>query len=578
MSETLTAAQAREPSQPASRPASGLAASGAPRSSMLLALLLLFLGVALQGSRPLWDPDEGRYSNVALEMLDSGNWWVPHLHHEQPHFAKPPMTYWLIAGSVSLLGRNEWAIRLPYALAFVLTGLLVFDLARSLRLQPAWLPPAAWATSLGPFAAANLVTADAFLALFETCAVAAFVRSGALGNEPVEQRWIRLMWLAFAFGFLTKGPPALLPLLPIVAWLGVTRRGPALRASFDPVGLMLFAALGLGWYALMVAREPQLLRYFVEYEFIDRIFTGVHDRNASWQGMLKVYGLALTSGILPWGLVPLWQRAFGHRTTVAGPDSSRPQRMFLWLWMAIPLAVFMLAKSRLPLYLLPLFVPLALLVGPRLAVFWRSRPRLAVTLASLWIVALVGLKAVVAHVSTPRDARALAHEVTVAAAHMSSPMTEITFVGRRPAYGLRLYTGMPVEQVEIDPRPVAGPDRIVRLQSVCEEAAEPEHPLWLVPTSLERDFTLALRSCGFVPRQLSARVRDWTPFEVESRTTAFRADGRTVTAAAAASRRTEEDRSQLATALGVTGRRPVLRASLPATARASGSDIAPRLQ
>jgi 4-amino-4-deoxy-L-arabinose transferase-like glycosyltransferase len=97
--------------------------------------LLALLAFAFQGTRPLSEPDEGRYSNIALQMVDSGDWWVPRLHAQQPHLAKPPQTYWLIAASLTVFGRNEWAVRFPDALAFLITAFLVVDIARSLGLR-----------------------------------------------------------------------------------------------------------------------------------------------------------------------------------------------------------------------------------------------------------------------------------------------------------------------------------------------------------------------------------------------------------------------------------------------------------
>jgi hypothetical protein len=88
-----------------------------PRGAALGALaLLLVFALAFLGSRGLYSPDEGRYTGVALEMLRLGDWLHPHLHPEQPHYTKPPLTYWAIASSVGVLGENEWAARLPIAL------------------------------------------------------------------------------------------------------------------------------------------------------------------------------------------------------------------------------------------------------------------------------------------------------------------------------------------------------------------------------------------------------------------------------------------------------------------------------
>ena len=74
---------------------------------------VLVYACALQGWRPLYSPDEGRYTNVALNMLESGDWLRPMLHPEVEHWAKPPLTYWSIAASVAVFGRNEFAARLP---------------------------------------------------------------------------------------------------------------------------------------------------------------------------------------------------------------------------------------------------------------------------------------------------------------------------------------------------------------------------------------------------------------------------------------------------------------------------------
>src|SRR6187549_1514799 len=59
-----------------------------PAKAMLLALAALLL--CLQGARGLWEPDEGRYSAVAWHMVESGDWFTPHLSAAVPHFTKPP--------------------------------------------------------------------------------------------------------------------------------------------------------------------------------------------------------------------------------------------------------------------------------------------------------------------------------------------------------------------------------------------------------------------------------------------------------------------------------------------------------
>ena len=85
---------------------------------------LILLGALLFGFRlgsvPLSNPDEGRYAEIPREMLASGDWVTPRLNGVN-YFEKPPLVYWLIAGSQRVFGHNEWAARAVPAL-FALGG------------------------------------------------------------------------------------------------------------------------------------------------------------------------------------------------------------------------------------------------------------------------------------------------------------------------------------------------------------------------------------------------------------------------------------------------------------------------
>src|SRR5688500_16905909 len=103
-------------------------------SRMWIALLAVLLAFGLLGSRGIWDPDEGRYTNVALNMLDSGDWLEPRRNDDVGHWTKPPLTYWAIAASVAASGQTPWRARLPAALSYLLCVWLVWRMAR--RLTP----------------------------------------------------------------------------------------------------------------------------------------------------------------------------------------------------------------------------------------------------------------------------------------------------------------------------------------------------------------------------------------------------------------------------------------------------------
>src|SRR3569832_1048797 len=120
-----------------------------------------------------------------------------------PRFDKPALIHWLQAASVTAFGWNEFALRLPSALAAAAWVLVVYGFARVLGEERVGLIAAiAMATSLEIPIIAKAATADAVLNLFITGAMlAAFLhyrRSGV--------RYLYLCFFVMGLGFLTKGP------------------------------------------------------------------------------------------------------------------------------------------------------------------------------------------------------------------------------------------------------------------------------------------------------------------------------------------------------------------------------------
>src|SRR6266849_984515 len=82
--------------------------------TILLALSIPFLFVKL--GMPFLDPDEGLYATIAQEMLNGGDWVVPHVNR-LPYMEKPPLYFWLTALTFWGFGPSEWATRFWSALA-----------------------------------------------------------------------------------------------------------------------------------------------------------------------------------------------------------------------------------------------------------------------------------------------------------------------------------------------------------------------------------------------------------------------------------------------------------------------------
>lgn len=398
---------------------------------VLLFLAALFLALAFQGKRGLWSPDEGRYSNVALQMVASGDYWVPRRNDDVLHVTKPPITYWAMATSVNVFGQSEWSLRLPMAFAFALTGVFVFGLGRQFVPERPWLPALIYISSPFPYVASSIITTDTVLACAETAALWAYSRY-CFGKAPA--RWLDVMWALFGFAFMVKGPPALLPLLAILVW--EIKQGRKF-SIFRPIGLIAFLVIGLSWFLWIVLKQPDLLSYFLGHELFDRIATNRLNRNSEWFGGFRAYFPSLLLGALPWLAFAAWHRWRGAKRVPISASSK-----FLWYWFALPMIVFMLVRSRLPLYVLPLFVPISLLFAQGLSDIKPTRKHFA--WVALWIFVLLSTKAYISGIPTDRDERKLATELRRV---LPADARELVFVDTRARYGLRNYLGTEIESV-----------------------------------------------------------------------------------------------------------------------------------
>ena len=156
------------------------------RRWILTAALAIALAFAFQGSRGIWEPDEGYYAEPAKNMISTGDWIVPQ-NFLRPFIEKPPIVFWGIVGGIKLLGCNEWGVRFANGVWFLLTVFTVAGLARSIwDDRTAVLAALIYATSPLPYAACNIVTPDTPLAFWGTACLACFWKSldGRDGRFP----------------------------------------------------------------------------------------------------------------------------------------------------------------------------------------------------------------------------------------------------------------------------------------------------------------------------------------------------------------------------------------------------------
>ncbi len=348
------------------------------RQRWLLLLLTAFTFFILLGSRALNEPDEGRYSEIAREMIETGNWVVPHFWY-LPHLDKPPLTYWLVAISMKLFGQNEWAARLPLALAGMSGVWAVWLLGSSIggRRVGFW-SALMLQTSLLYFVMARMLTTDMFLTQFTAWAVYFLWRSWQSLTSDLGLRtsdfwlWHLAGWTAIALGFLTKGPVALVIPLVALAALVVYRwksfAAKKLLLGGLTAGLALFLVLVLPWFLAVFRRVPESFDYMTVSQAAGHLLgTTIKNRKG---GPFYFFGI-LAVGLLPWTFLLgwLWRRIQPAPTADVGMRVPVVLQKDAWVllnvWVIFTFTLFSFSQAKLPAYILPVFPALAVMLAWR---------------------------------------------------------------------------------------------------------------------------------------------------------------------------------------------------------------------
>lgn len=351
--------------------------------------VLLIVGVAAiltlpsLGSTSLWDIDEGLNAEAAREMYERGDYVVPQFNFK-PRTAKPPLLYWLQAMAYRHFGVSEFSARLPSALAMALAALLTYRLGRRMFSPIAGLLAALILLSnVQSSILAHAATPDSVLLVCLVFTLTLFWEGYSSGTS----RWLWQPGIGCGLSALAKGPIGLLLPVAIVVYFLIAQR--QLRRLWDWRlfgGAALVILVAGPWYALVGAEtHGAFLKAFWQNDNVNRFLNSMEGH----RGPFWYYAVSMTLGLTPWCvfLVPtIWDTA---RTFAPSSESSekRDPVRFLICWAVVYFAFFSLAQTKLPNYVLPVFPPVALLMGRYL-----DRWRLGTSSPPGWLVpAALGL-------------------------------------------------------------------------------------------------------------------------------------------------------------------------------------------
>lgn len=361
---------------------------------LLLVGLFALAWFAPLGVRSLLPADEGRYAEIAREMLASGDWLTPR-YNGLPALTTPPLQLWATAAGFALFGLGEWQARLWTALCgfgavlFVgYTGVRLYGRPAGILAATALFATPYWHL-LGHYASLDMgLSAMMTVAL---CAMLLAQRApdtlvgmrgggavglvgaigpggvvggaGAIGGSAIDvlrgrRGWMWLCWIAMALAVLSKGVIGIaLPAIVLLVYSVAARDFAIWRRLYLFSGLLLFCAVAAPWFIAMQWRHPGFVSgFFVTTPLQDYLVGGLHPA----QPVYFFIPVCLI-GALPW-LSLLWQ---SMRRALRLPRQTNrfSPACLLVAWVATICLFFSASASKLLSDTLPVTPALALLVG-----------------------------------------------------------------------------------------------------------------------------------------------------------------------------------------------------------------------
>ena len=402
--------------------------------SLLWLLLIIWLAFLWNlGNIGLVDETEPLFAEAARQMTVTGDWITPYFNGET-RFDKPPLIYWLMAIAYQLIGVNEWAVRLPSALAAIALVIFSFftlryfgfatsstqtttknyrQIQRQLWLS-AWISSALIAFTPQLLVWARIGVSDMLLSACVAIALLCFfwgytkqeqedkkIKRNNLKSSQDESPpnrsfklqpangWYFSFYIMLALAVLTKGPVGIvLPgLIILVFLLYVGKFREVLQEVGIISGMLIFLLLTLPWYILVILRNGNgYIESFFGYHNFERFTDVVNGHSAPWY----FYFLVILLGFAPWSLylplaiarIRIWQVSFWRNQ-----NRSAQLSLFVFFWFTGIFIFFTIAVTKLPSYVIPLLPSAAILVAllwsEEMTNEWSTTPKEPMVKASL---------------------------------------------------------------------------------------------------------------------------------------------------------------------------------------------------
>ncbi len=344
-------------------------------------------------SIPLIDRDEPRFAEASREIIERGDYIVPHFNN-QLRLDKPPLAYWAQVASYRIFGESDFAARFPSAVAAALVALAILAWGSRIGGEGVgWWAAIIFTLSLQTFVHAKAAVADMWLVLFMTTAHWSAYELVRNRLWPTDQAsilkhqtlfWWFVFYFSLAFGFLAKGPIAWTPLLTLAAMkLLVGEVDLAKRFKFVRGILLMLAFVALWGVPALIQTDGGFLRIGIGRHVVGRSFGAMEGHGANSLGvyllLLPFYFVTIFASFFPWSikLPSLTRKLWRSRDKID---------IYLITGVGVIFVIFSLIKTKLPHYTLPAFPLLSLLLARHLVDRPQFLKRCAIVAASIYLV------------------------------------------------------------------------------------------------------------------------------------------------------------------------------------------------
>ena len=311
---------------------------------LLIILTVSFLLLTLSlGNWGLMETSEARYAEISREMIENGDYLHPKLLGIY-HYHKPPLTYQITALGYKIFGANEFGARFFLQIAILIQMLLIYQITLLIFKNK----ETALASALIYFSlpivliSSRNLTTDAYLNTFILGAIYSWLSWKLTKNKTL---FLYLFYISLGISFEIKGPVSLIFPLIFIFVYKLTFKD-SFKITYNHIlGILLFLGIASAWYIFVFTENEKLWDYFIKEQIVNRIASKSYNRaKPFWFYLLTVPAIGL-----PWIFILF------HYLKSKSIYKPKTIEFVLYLTIAILIVVFSIFKTKLVLYVLPLF-------------------------------------------------------------------------------------------------------------------------------------------------------------------------------------------------------------------------------